>query len=81
MTVAWCGGDYEDQLNLVLPQLNHKLSELIDNNNDNWYIYVNSIHCKTGNKYYSFVLKYLMEFLYKYAPKKYSFGNIMNHPY
>lgn len=57
MSVAWCVGDFENELNLILPQLNHKLSKLIDDyGNDNWYIYVNSLYCKTGNKYYNFVL-------------------------
>lgn len=58
MSVAWCVGDFEKDLNLVLPQLNHKLSELIDEfDDDNWYIHVNSIYCKIGNKYYTFILQ------------------------
>lgn len=58
MSIAWCVGDFETELNQVLPQLNHKLSDLIDTfNDDSWYIYVNSIFCKTGNKYYTFPLQ------------------------
>lgn len=57
MSIAWCVGDFEKELNSFLPQLNHRLSELIDDfGSDHWYIYVNSIFCKTGNKYYNFVL-------------------------
>lgn len=59
MSIAWCVGDFEKELNIVLPQLNHKFSELIDDfGNDQWYIYVNSIFCKVGNKYYNFGLQW-----------------------
>lgn len=58
MSIAWCVGDYENAFKSVLPQLNHKLSEFFDNfDDDNWYIYVKSVYCKTGNKYFEFALQ------------------------
>lgn len=57
MSIAWCVGDYEEELNLKLPQLNSRLQEVILNHHDeNWHIYVEYLLCKTGNKYYRFLL-------------------------
>ncbi|KAJ8927871.1 hypothetical protein NQ314_019615 [Rhamnusium bicolor] len=58
MSIAWCVGDFERELNLVLPQLNDVLQELMDNySQENWYIYVEYVLCKTGNKHFQLYLK------------------------
>ncbi|XP_028131639.1 U6 snRNA phosphodiesterase 1 isoform X1 [Diabrotica virgifera virgifera] len=57
MSIIWCVGDYEEELNRILPQLNSKLHDLMDTSNqENWYIYVQFIMCKTGNKHFKFDL-------------------------
>lgn len=57
MSVAWCVGDFEEELKSVLPQLNHRLNELMeDYSQENWYIYVHYLLCKTGNKHFRFNL-------------------------
>ncbi|KAJ8975046.1 hypothetical protein NQ317_010558 [Molorchus minor] len=57
MSIAWCVGDFEKELNLILPRLNHQLEELMESYpQDNWYIYCEYLMCKTGNKYFQFYL-------------------------
>ncbi|CAG9770916.1 unnamed protein product [Ceutorhynchus assimilis] len=57
MSIAWCVGDVEKELQNYLPQINDKLEQLMEiHSQDNWYIYVDYLLCKTGNKYFQFVL-------------------------
>ncbi|XP_018564065.1 U6 snRNA phosphodiesterase [Anoplophora glabripennis] len=57
MSIAWCVGDFEEELKSLLPQLNRQLHELMDDfSQENWYIYVQYLLCKTGNKYFQFYL-------------------------
>ncbi|KAG5900363.1 hypothetical protein JTB14_033812 [Gonioctena quinquepunctata] len=37
MSIAWCVGDFEEELNSILPQMNHRLHDLMDTSSqDNW---------------------------------------------
>ncbi|KAJ8924948.1 hypothetical protein NQ315_001113 [Exocentrus adspersus] len=57
LSIAWCVGDFEQELKLVLVQFNHQLRELMEEySQENWYIYVENLICKTGNKYFQFYL-------------------------
>ncbi|KAJ8939036.1 hypothetical protein NQ318_012634 [Aromia moschata] len=57
MSIAWCVGDFEEELKLLLPQLSQHLHDLMDcHSQENWYIYVEYLLCKTGNKYFQFYL-------------------------
>lgn len=57
ISIAWCVGDYEEELNKILSQLNTRLQEVVINHHDeNWYIYVEHLFCKSGNKCYAFPL-------------------------
>ncbi|CAG9818638.1 unnamed protein product [Phaedon cochleariae] len=57
MSICWCVGDYEEELNSIISQVNHRFHEMMDfYSQDNWYIYVSFLTCKTGNKYFKFHL-------------------------
>lgn len=57
MSIVWCVGDFEEELKSVLPQLNHHLHDLMaEYSQENWYIYVEYLLCKIGNKYFQFNL-------------------------
>lgn len=55
MSLVWCVGDVEDAIKNILPQLNNEFVEVrnkIDSENS-WYIVVDQIHCKVGNKLFT----------------------------
>ncbi|KAI4472058.1 hypothetical protein MML48_1g03947 [Holotrichia oblita] len=55
MSIAWCVGDVEDIVKGILPDLNRHIIEMRDKFDDNnWYIVVNQLHCKIGNKLFTF---------------------------
>lgn len=54
MSIAWCVGDHEEELQSSLPLLNQKLHESI--NLSDLSIFVQSIGCKIGNKAFIFPL-------------------------
>nr|CAH7735810.1 unnamed protein product [Callosobruchus chinensis] len=57
MSIAWCVGDFENELNAILPELNQKFSELTETyTQEYWYIFVQMIYFKTGNKLFQFNL-------------------------
>ncbi|KAB0796418.1 hypothetical protein PPYR_10479 [Photinus pyralis] len=57
MSVAWCVGDYEREVNEVLPNLNTIFQQLFLNQvQSNWYNHVTYIGCKCGNKKFTFNL-------------------------
>ncbi|XP_056649064.1 U6 snRNA phosphodiesterase 1 isoform X2 [Diorhabda sublineata] len=57
MSIVWCVGDHEEELNSLLSKLNSKLQDLMEAySQDCWYIYVNTLMCKSGNKLFKFDL-------------------------
>nr|XP_022901982.1 U6 snRNA phosphodiesterase [Onthophagus taurus] len=55
MSIAWCLGDQEENIKQILPELNDQLlSVMSDYPEDYWYIIVDRLECKIGNKYFSF---------------------------
>lgn len=55
MSLAWCVGDVEEGARKVLPQLNSEILEMRGKFDDNiWYIIVDRIFCKVGNKLFTF---------------------------
>lgn len=57
MSIAWCVGDHEESLNNILSDLNLEMQKFIDEYIQTvWYNYVTNIHCKCGNKLFTFEL-------------------------
>ncbi|PSN39436.1 hypothetical protein C0J52_12355 [Blattella germanica] len=57
MSVAWCVGNYVEQIEKnVLPQLQIAFQHFMYAQHDQWMMNVNQLHCKTGNKVFSFQL-------------------------
>lgn len=57
MSIAWSVGDHEEELRKILPNLNQELQSFIQDQMETvWYYYVTYIHCKCGNKLFTFAL-------------------------
>ncbi|KAJ9598687.1 hypothetical protein L9F63_010636, partial [Diploptera punctata] len=57
MSIAWCVGDYTDQIEKqVLPQLQVAFQHFLHAQYDQWMLNVSQLHCKSGNKLFSFQL-------------------------
>lgn len=57
ISIAWCLGDQTEKLKSLIPHLNHDLDQLMTEfSQENWYIYVEEIFCRTGNKIFQFQL-------------------------
>ncbi|XP_050301754.1 U6 snRNA phosphodiesterase 1 [Anthonomus grandis grandis] len=57
LSIAWCVGDKKETLQTYLPKINQKFSELMQSHpQEEFYIYVNSLLCKSGNKYFQLML-------------------------
>ncbi|XP_066155113.1 U6 snRNA phosphodiesterase 1 isoform X1 [Euwallacea fornicatus] len=57
ISIAWFIGDLQRDLEAYVAQVNNKFIELMDiYSEDNFYILAESIMCKSGNKYFQFVL-------------------------
>lgn len=57
MSIAWCVGDFEKEVKDILPEINNKINYLMQiHTQDNWYIVVDHLMCKIGNKYFQFLL-------------------------
>ncbi|XP_060535850.1 U6 snRNA phosphodiesterase 1 [Cylas formicarius] len=58
LSVAWCVGDRERDFAHYLPRINAHLAELkTARSQDNWYILVDRLVCKIGNKMFEFHVK------------------------
>ncbi|XP_068917572.1 U6 snRNA phosphodiesterase 1 [Tenebrio molitor] len=58
VSIAWCVGDHQEQLKSLLSDLNRELEVLMgEYSQENWYIYVEQIMCRTGNKLFEFHLR------------------------
>ncbi|XP_030765823.1 U6 snRNA phosphodiesterase isoform X2 [Sitophilus oryzae] len=58
MSIAWCLGDRQSELNDCLPEINSILETLKEiHNDDNWYIFVEYLLGKIGNKQFQFHLR------------------------
>ncbi|XP_017784836.1 PREDICTED: U6 snRNA phosphodiesterase [Nicrophorus vespilloides] len=55
MSILWCVGDKEDELNRALPRLNEVFAEQV-NVLENNYINADKVLCKCGNKIFSYAL-------------------------
>ncbi|XP_011881350.1 PREDICTED: U6 snRNA phosphodiesterase isoform X2 [Vollenhovia emeryi] len=53
----WCLGDERARLKKLLPSLTSNLNTFLAENMEDAYVHVNDIHCKIGNKCYTFELK------------------------
>ncbi|XP_069702015.1 U6 snRNA phosphodiesterase 1 isoform X1 [Periplaneta americana] len=57
LSIAWCVGDYVHQIEKeVLPQLQVALQQFMHVHHDQWVVNVAQLHCKCGNKLFSFPL-------------------------
>lgn len=57
MSIAWIVGDVEEELNKYISEMNSIFNQLISvYSQENWYIYVNYLLCKSGNKTFQFNL-------------------------
>ncbi|CAG9864653.1 unnamed protein product [Phyllotreta striolata] len=57
MSIVWCAGDLENELKEILPEFSNRFQELMDSySQDNWYMYVSYLLCKSGNKHFKFGL-------------------------
>jgi len=57
MSIAWCVGDAEEELQPYVSQINENFQQLMKiYAQDNWYIFTEFLMCKTGNKYFQFIL-------------------------
>lgn len=57
ISIAWCLGDRTAELRHYLPQWNHELEQLLEEfTQEYWYVVVNKIFCRSGNKMFSFNL-------------------------
>lgn len=58
LSIAWCLGDRTAELQHYLPQFNQELEQLMEEfTQENWYVYVDKILCRSGNKLFSFNLR------------------------
>lgn len=59
MSIAWCVGDHEEEINSSLSLLNKQLHETISLLDlDHLSIFAQYIHCKIGNKVFTFALSH-----------------------
>lgn len=59
MSICWCVGDREQEINCYLPVLNEKLHEIVNVLDLNHLsIFAQYIYCKIGNKMFTFALSY-----------------------
>ncbi|KAF5294601.1 hypothetical protein FQA39_LY13360 [Lamprigera yunnana] len=57
MSIGWCVGDHENEINRLLPNLDTKIQEQLTCNLPNsLYTYVTQLECKCGNKLFTFNL-------------------------
>ncbi|XP_043497945.1 U6 snRNA phosphodiesterase [Polistes fuscatus] len=57
ISIFWWVGDKENCLNKVLPSIKSSFEQFYVNNTEDNYVYVDELHCKIGNKLYTFPLK------------------------
>lgn len=57
MSIAWCVGDYEEELKQELTKINSELQTMLTSITlDYFSIYVCYLQCKSGNKVFNFPL-------------------------
>lgn len=57
MSIAWCVGDHEEEINQKLTKLNDELKGILNSLGlDYFSAYVCYLQCKSGNKIFSFPL-------------------------
>ncbi|XP_044269184.1 U6 snRNA phosphodiesterase [Tribolium madens] len=57
ISIAWCLGDATEKFKSIIGDLNHELEQLMNEfSQENWYIYVEEVFCRTGNKLFRFQL-------------------------
>ncbi|KAL1518170.1 hypothetical protein ABEB36_001832 [Hypothenemus hampei] len=57
VSIAWCVGDHQQELTSHIQGLNEKLACLRQRyDQSHWYMFVESVHCKIGNKQFQFAL-------------------------
>jgi len=57
VSLAWCLGDRTKELNAILPALEMKMLDLIDDVDDFGKVFIKMAHCKSGNRFFDFKLK------------------------
>ncbi|KAK7590960.1 hypothetical protein V9T40_002573 [Parthenolecanium corni] len=58
LSLIWCVGDKKEELTNLLPVLKSQYHSLVEENLQSQFIYVNRVCCKTGNRLFSFELKW-----------------------
>lgn len=57
MSIAWCLGDHEQEIEKLLEDNNIYFKEYLNNyTSDNWCFPVDNVQCKIGNKSFKFQL-------------------------
>ncbi|CAH0547447.1 unnamed protein product [Brassicogethes aeneus] len=57
MSIAWVQGDFKEELGKYVTEINNVFIQLLNTyTQDTWYIYVNYLLCKIGNKSFQFNL-------------------------
>lgn len=57
VSLVWCLGDKTKEINAILPALEMKMLDLIEDVDDFGKIFIKEAHCKSGNRFFDFKLK------------------------
>jgi len=57
VSLGWCLGDKTKDISPILPTLEFKLLDVIEDVDDFGKLFIKSAHCKSGNRYFDFKLK------------------------
>eukprot|EP00088_Acartia_fossae_P047691 TRINITY_DN5177_c1_g1_i2.p1 TRINITY_DN5177_c1_g1~~TRINITY_DN5177_c1_g1_i2.p1 ORF type:complete len:320 (+),score=93.02 TRINITY_DN5177_c1_g1_i2:111-1070(+) len=57
VSLVWCLGDKTKQIGALLPSLEMKMLDLIEDVDDFGKIFIKDAHCKSGNRFFDFKLK------------------------
>lgn len=57
VSLVWCLGDKTKEINAILPALEMKMLDLIEDVDDFGKIFIKMAHCKSGNRFFDFKLK------------------------
>lgn len=57
VSLVWCLGDKTKEISAILPALEMKMLDLIEDVDDFGKVFIKMAHCKSGNRFFDFKLK------------------------